>query len=179
MSPSPGFPRSGLRSWGDNRPACGGGSSGGVLTMKPIQIALAPTRNRPLNMFLGMVLALVSVLFFCALATYHTSDPSWNTATDPAAPGTIANWVGPLGAFLSDLLLQWIGFTAFLLPLWMGGIAWGWMRSRPGSSSVLRMVGTGMALVFVPALFAMLPWHWRWAHTLPVEGVTGRLLAGF
>ena len=113
--------------------------------MKPIQIALAPTRNRPLNMFLGVVLALVSVLFFCALATYHTSDPSWNTAADPAAPGTIANWVGPFGAFLSDLLLQWIGFTAFLLPLWMGGIAWGWMRSRPGGSSVLRAVGMVMA----------------------------------
>ena len=52
--------------------------------MKPIQIALAPTRSRPLNMFLGVVLALVSLLFFCALATYHASDPSWNTAADPA-----------------------------------------------------------------------------------------------
>jgi hypothetical protein len=64
--------------------------------MKPIQIALAPTRSRPLNMFLGVVLALVSVLFFCALATYHTSDPSWNTAADPsiAGPGAVANWVG-------------------------------------------------------------------------------------
>jgi len=38
--------------------------------MKPIQIALAPTRSRPLNMFLGVVLALFSILFFCALATY-------------------------------------------------------------------------------------------------------------
>ena len=148
--------------------------------MKPIQIALAPTRSRPLNMFLGVVLALVSVLFFCALATYHTSDPSWNTAADPsiAGPGAVANWVGPFGAFVSDLLLQSIGFTAFLLPLWMGGMAWGWMRSRPGGSAVLRVVGTVMALLFVPALFALLPWHWRWAHAVPVEGVMGRLVSG-
>jgi len=146
--------------------------------MKPIQIALAPTRNRPLNMFLGVVLALVSVLFFCALATYHTSDPSWNTAADPAGPGAIANWVGPFGAFSGDLLLQSIGFTAFFLPLWMGGVAWGWMRSRPGGSAVLRMAGILMSVVFVPALFAMLPWHWRWAHTVPVEGVLGRLVSG-
>ena len=145
--------------------------------MKPIQIALAPTRNRPLNMFLGVVLALVSILFLCALATYQTSDPSWNTAADPAAPRAIANWVGPFGAFSSDLLLQWIGFTAFLLPLWMGGIAWGWMRSRPGGSAVLRTVGSGMALLFVPALFAMLPWHWHWAQAVPVEGVMGRLVS--
>src|SRR5579871_721752 len=146
--------------------------------MKPIQIALAPTRSRALNMFLGVVLALVSVLFFCALATYHTTDPSWNTSTDPGAPGAVANWVGPFGAFLSDLLLQSIGFTAFLLPLWMGGVAWGWMRSRPGGSAALRTAGMAMALLFVPALFAMLPWHWRWGHAVPVEGVLGRLVSG-
>ena len=150
--------------------------------MKPIQIALAPTRSRALNMFFGVVLALVSVLFFCALATYHIMDPSWNTATDPsvagAGPGQIANWVGPFGAFLSDLLLQWMGITAFLLPLWIGGVAWGWMRSRPGGSAMLRTVGMAMALLFVPALFALLPWHWRWAHAVPVEGVTGRLISG-
>jgi S-DNA-T family DNA segregation ATPase FtsK/SpoIIIE len=146
--------------------------------MKPIQIALAPTRSRPLNMFLGVVLALISLLFFCALASYHTSDPSWNTSTDAVGPGAIANWIGPSGAFISDMLLQWIGFTAFLLPMWMAGMAWGWVRSRPGNSGVLRATGTVMALLFVPALFALLPWHWRWAHAIPVEGVIGRLVAG-
>ncbi len=148
--------------------------------MKPIQIALAPTRRRPLNMFLGVMLALAATLFCCALATYHTSDPSWNTSADPAAngPAAFANWVGPFGAFLSDLLLQWIGITAFLLPLWMGGIAWGWMRSRPGSSAALRSVGIALSLLFVPALFALLPWHWHWAHAVPVEGVMGRLVSG-
>jgi DNA segregation ATPase FtsK/SpoIIIE, S-DNA-T family len=150
--------------------------------MKPIQIALAPTRSRPLNMFLGVVLALISVLFFCALATYHTADPSWNTSSDPAAtgagPGMVVNWVGPFGAFISDLLLQWIGFTAFLVPLWMGSLAWAWVRSRPGTSVVLRAVGSVMALMFLPALFALLPWHWRWAHAVPVEGVMGRLVSG-
>jgi S-DNA-T family DNA segregation ATPase FtsK/SpoIIIE len=133
-------------------------------------------------MFLGVVLALISVLFLCALATYHTADPSWNTSGDPAGPGTgpgmVVNWIGPFGAFISDLLLQWIGFTAFLVPLWMGSLAWAWVRSRPGTSVVLRAVGSVMALMFVPALFALLPWHWRWAHAIPVEGVMGRLVSG-
>jgi|CZKL01.1.fsa_nt_gi S-DNA-T family DNA segregation ATPase FtsK/SpoIIIE len=145
--------------------------------IKPIQIALSPTRNRPLNMFLGVVLALLSLLLILALATYHPSDPSLNTSTDPGVTA-IGNWIGPFGAFLSDLLLQSIGLTAFFLPLWMGGIAWGWMRSRPGGSVALRTVGTIMAILFVPALFALLPWHWRWLHALPLEGVLGRLVAG-
>jgi S-DNA-T family DNA segregation ATPase FtsK/SpoIIIE len=146
--------------------------------VKPIQIALAPTRSRPLNLFLGVILAVISLLLFCALASYHTSDPSWNTSTDPVGPGAIANWVGPFGAFVSDLLLQWIGFTAFLLPLLTAGMAWSWMRSRPGNSALLRATGTVMAILFMPALFALLPWHWRWAHAIPVEGVVGRLVAG-
>ena len=50
--------------------------------MKPIRIVLSPTRSRPVNMFLGMVLLLVSLLLFLALATYHATDPSLNTATD-------------------------------------------------------------------------------------------------
>ncbi len=52
--------------------------------MKPIRIVLSPTRSRPVNMFLGMVLLLVSLLLFLALATYHATDPSLNTATDSA-----------------------------------------------------------------------------------------------
>jgi S-DNA-T family DNA segregation ATPase FtsK/SpoIIIE len=129
-------------------------------------------------MFLGIVLALVSLLLFVALATYHSSDPSMNTSTDVTVPAVIHNWIGPLGAWTSDLLLQTLGFTAFFLPLWMAGVAWGWMRSRPGGSAILRGVGTVMSLLFVPALFALLPWHWHWLHAIAVEGVVGRLIAG-
>jgi len=146
-----------------------------VLIMKPIRIVLAPTRSRPVNIFLGMLLALVSLLLFLSLATWHASDPSLNTATDLVAP---RNWFGLFGAYLSDLLLQTLGLTAFLLPLWLGGVGWTWMRSRPGGSPILRSVGTLLTLVFLPAVFGLLPWHWRWLHVLPVEGVVGRLMAG-
>ena len=143
--------------------------------MKPIRIVLSPTRSRPVNMFLGMVLLLVSLLLFLALATYHASDPSLNTATDSA---TAHNWVGLFGAYLSDILLQSLGLTAFLLPMWLGGVGWTWMRSRPGGSPILRWMGTILALVFLPAVFGLLPWHWRWLHMVPVEGVVGRMVAG-
>ncbi len=142
--------------------------------MKPIRIVLTPTRSRPLNIFLGLVLLLVSLLLLLALATYHPSDPSLNTATAQAAH----NWIGLFGAWLSDLLLQALGFTAFFIPLWLAGIGWTWMQSRHGGSALLRWVGTLLALVFVPAVFALLPWHWRWLHVLPVEGIMGRLMAG-
>src|ERR1035437_6109028 len=146
--------------------------------MKPIRIVLSPTRSRHVNLFLGLVLLLVSLLLFLALATWHASDPSLNTATDQAGPGAVHNWVGLFGSYLSDLMLQSLGLTAFLLPLWLGGIGWAWMRSRPSGSVLLRWMATLLALTFMPAVFGLMPWHWRWMHLLPVEGVAGRLVAG-
>jgi len=147
--------------------------------MKPIRIVLSPTRSRPVNIFLGLVVLLVSALLLLALATYHAADPSLNTAAGVAGPHTVRNWTGLLGAYASDLLLQTLGLTSFLIPLWMGGLGWTWMRSRPSGSVLLRWAGTLLALAFVPAVFGLLPWHWRWMHVLPVEGVVGRLMTGW
>jgi S-DNA-T family DNA segregation ATPase FtsK/SpoIIIE len=130
------------------------------------------------NLFLGLMVLLVSLLIFLALATYHASDPSLNTSADPTLPRIIHNWVGVFGSNLSDLLLQSLGLTAFLIPIWLGTIGWTWMQSRPSGSALLRWIGTLLSLAFVPAVFGLLPWHWRWLHLVPVEGVVGRLMAG-
>jgi S-DNA-T family DNA segregation ATPase FtsK/SpoIIIE len=142
--------------------------------MKPIRLVLSPTRNRPLNVFLGLVLLLVSLLLLLSLATYSPADPSLNTASNQIP----RNWVGLFGAWLSDLVLQSIGLTAFLLPMWLAGLGWTWMRSRPGGSPFLRFTGTVLAVVFVPTVFALLPWHWRWLNAIPAEGVIGRVMSG-
>ena len=51
------------------------------------------------------------------------------------------------------------------------------MRSRSGGSPLLRWMGFALAIVFLPAVFGLLPWHWLWLHALPVEGVVGRIVA--
>jgi len=146
--------------------------------MKPIRIVLSPTRSRPLNVFLGLLMLLVSLLLLLALITWHASDPSLNTAVDPGLPHVAHNWIGPFGAFLSDLLLQSFGITIFLLPIWLGAIGWTWMHSQPGGSPVLRWIGVLLSLAFLPTVFGLMPWHWRWLHLVPIEGVVGRLMAG-
>jgi len=146
--------------------------------MKPIPISLSPTRSRALNVFLGAVLSLASILLFLALATYHPSDPSMNTATGPETGNAIHNWIGLLGSYLSDMLLQAFGLSMFLAPVWMGGLGWTWIRSRDAGTAILRWMGVGLAVVFTPALFGLLPWHWRWMHAIPAEGVMGRVISG-
>ena len=146
--------------------------------MKPIPISLSPTRSRALNVFLGAVLMLSSILLFLALATYHPSDPSMNTATGPEPGNAVHNWIGLLGSYLSDVLLQTFGLTVFLAPLWMGGLGWNWLRSRDAGTAILRWMGVALAVIFTPSLFGLLPWHWRWMHAIPVEGVMGRVISG-
>jgi S-DNA-T family DNA segregation ATPase FtsK/SpoIIIE len=146
--------------------------------MKPTRIVLEPTRSRPVNIFLGLLLLLVSALLFLALATWHAADPSFNTSADPAATHAARNWIGLFGAVISDLMLQILGITSFFIPMWIGGLGWTWMRSRSGGSPILRWIGTCFALTFIPTVFALLPWHWHWMHLVPVEGVVGKLMAG-
>jgi len=146
--------------------------------MKPIPISLSPTRSRALNVFLGAVLSLASILLFLALATYHPSDPSMNTATGPETGNAVHNWIGLMGSYLSDMLLQAFGLSVFLAPVWMGGLGWTWIRSRDAGTAMLRWMGVGLAVVFTPALFGLLPWHWRWMHAIPAEGVMGRVISG-
>jgi len=147
--------------------------------MKPISIFLSPTRSRPMNIFLGVLLLMVSLLLLLSLATWHAADPSLNTASGETGPHAVGNWVGLFGAWVSDLLLQSIGLTAFFIPIWLGGLGWTWMHSRPSGSPWLRWAGTLLALLFMPAVFGLLPWHWRWLHLLPIEGVLGRLISAF
>ncbi len=143
--------------------------------MKPLQLALTPTRNRRLNEVTGMVLLVAASLLFLALASYHPTDPSLNTVGGYAGRQA-HNWTGLIGATVSDLLLQLEGVAAFFIPLMMGALAWTWLRSRPAGSPTAKISGVLLYLVFAPAVFGLVPGHLRWKHALPVEGLTGRLV---
>ena len=144
--------------------------------MKPIELALTPTRNRRLNEVTGMVLLVAASLLFLALASYHPTDPSWNTVS---ASQQTQNWTGLIGATLSDLLLQVEGVAAFFIPLVLGALGWTWLRSHPAGSPTAKVSGAMLYLVFAPAMFGLIPGHLRWMHALPIEGLTGRLMVDF
>ncbi len=144
--------------------------------MKPIAVALTPTRNRRLNEVTGMVLLVAASLLFLALASYHPTDPSLNTVGGSGAGRQAHNWTGLIGATISDLLLQLEGVAAFFVPLMLGALGWTWLRSRPAGSPTAKISGVLLYLVFAPAVFGLIPGHLRWMHALPIEGLTGRLV---
>jgi S-DNA-T family DNA segregation ATPase FtsK/SpoIIIE len=150
------------------------GTASDVCTpMKPVRLVLTPTRNRRLNELVGLLVLASAILLFLSLVSYHPADPSFDTV----GPGPVRNWIGPVGAHLSDGFLQIEGFSAFLIPLLIGALGWTWMRSRPAGSPGAKTIGVVLCLLFGPALFGLLPNRPHFPWGLPVEGLTGRLVA--
>jgi DNA segregation ATPase FtsK/SpoIIIE, S-DNA-T family len=139
--------------------------------MKPARLVLTPTRSRRLNELIGLLVLASAVLLFLSLVSYHPTDPSLNTV----GSGPVRNWIGPAGAWLSDILLQIEGASAFLLPILLGALGWTWMLSRPAGSPGSKAIGLALILLFAPALCALVPGHPAFLYGLPIGGLTGRL----
>ena len=147
--------------------------------MKYLSQALTPTSNRRLNELIGFVLCISALLLFLALASYSPLDPSLNSASVLTPAHGARNWIGVVGAFVSDLVLQFFGVGAFLLPLFGGLLGIRWFRSRRIGSPMAKFLGATWIVIFVPALLALLPGHLRWQGVIPIEGLLGRIVGDF
>ena len=136
----------------------------------------SPTRNRRLNELIGFLLCVSALLLFLALASYSPLDPSLNSASILTGSHAARNWIGILGAYLSDLVLQIWGVGSFLLPVFMVMVGARWFRSRAVQTPLAKTLGGIWLLLFVPALLAILPGHLRWMGSIPIEGLVGRIV---
>jgi S-DNA-T family DNA segregation ATPase FtsK/SpoIIIE len=143
--------------------------------MKFIARIFNPTNNRRLNELLGFVLCVSALLLFLALASYSPLDPSLNSASVLTGSRVARNWIGIVGAFGSDLLLQFFGIGAFLLPMFALGLGIRWFRSLKVVSPIAKLLGGIWLLTFVPALLDLLPGRLRWLGAVPLEGLLGRV----
>src|ERR1700684_4292005 len=112
----------------------------------------APTNNRRLNELIGFLMCVSALLLFLALASYSPLDPSLNSASVLTGSRAARNWIGVVGALISDLGLQAFGLGAFLLPVFAAMLGIRWFRSRKAESPVAQGLGAGFLIIFVPAL---------------------------
>ncbi|PYR80743.1 MAG: hypothetical protein DMF87_07965 [Acidobacteria bacterium] len=100
------------------------------------------TLSRRISEFLGVALFALALIWLIALVTYEPTDPVWFFTTDALHPP--ANFVGRVGAFLSELSFQLLGYAAYLLP---GVIAWaGWYYfwCQPFEAIYTKAIGIGL-----------------------------------
>jgi len=144
--------------------------------MKLFSRIFEPTKNRRLNELVGFLLCVSALLLFLALISYSPLDPSLNSASVLTGSRAARNWVGIVGAYVSDILLQAFGLGAFLLTVFPGMLGIRWFRSRKVQAPLAKSLGTIWLLMFVPALLAILPGHVRWMNAIPIEGLLGRIV---
>jgi len=147
--------------------------------MRYLSQIFAPTNNRRLNELVGFLLCISALLLFLALASYSPLDPSFNSASVLTGSRAARNWIGVVGALVSDLVLQGFGIGAFLLPIFSAVLGARWFRSRRVASPIAKILGGFWLIIFVPALLALLPGHLRWMNAIPIEGLFGRIVGDF
>jgi DNA segregation ATPase FtsK/SpoIIIE, S-DNA-T family len=138
-----------------------------------------PTSNRRLNELVGFLMCISALLLFLALASYSPLDPSWNSASILTGSHAARNWIGVVGAFGADMILQFFGVSAFLLVIFPSMLGVRWFRSMTVRSPLAKSLGGIWLMMFVPALLALLPGHMRWMHVIPIEGLLGRVVGDF
>ena len=101
----------------------------------------------------GVVICLAALLITISLFSYDPRDRSFNT---PSGAMETQNWGGFLGAYLADTLLQALGFSAYLLPLFLCIFAVQLFRAHYRRVSFSRTLGCALLLIGVALILSLL-----------------------
>jgi S-DNA-T family DNA segregation ATPase FtsK/SpoIIIE len=125
----------------------------------------------------GVALVALGLFLVLALVSYSPQDPSLNSTG--AAKGAVQNMGGIVGAFLADLSIQALGWTAYLIPVFFLFLGITRFLYKNWGSWALRSVG---ALLFVLTLSVLVQLQagsitFAGGGDVPAGGIVGKLVA--
>ncbi|MCU1239211.1 MAG: translocase FtsK [Candidatus Solibacter sp.] len=135
---------------------------------------LSPTEHRRLNEIIGFLLLSLGLVLLLSLVSYHTQDPSLDTA----ASSRPLNLVGYPGSYISDLFFQTFGAAAFLFPLLSFLLSWKWIRSEELQAGGVKIFGSILLTLALSAAFSFVPLH-LFDGTIRIGGTLGLTIANY
>jgi len=111
------------------------------------------TLSRRISEFLGVALFALALIWLIALVTYEPTDPVWFFTTDAVHPP--ANFVGRVGAFLSELSFQLLGYGAYLIPAAMAWAGWYYFWCQPFDAVYTKGFGIMLLLACSSAFLSL------------------------
>lgn len=127
-----------------------------------------------LRELLGVLCLFASTGVALALLSYSSSDPSINTSTYLVRP---ANWVGRVGANVSDLLYQSFGLAAWLTPVLLLMLGLRWVCNRSIESPMVRVAGYALMVVSAASGLTIVSPEHPFGDAFEIGGVAGHLVA--
>jgi DNA segregation ATPase FtsK/SpoIIIE, S-DNA-T family len=106
------------------------------------------------NEVLAVVLIAAAVLLVLSLFTYDPRDPSPNSVGPQHEP---RNVIGVVGAFISDVFLQWFGLASLLIPVLLVVVALRAFSSTKPGFPTRKTIGATMLLVAFSGFMALFP----------------------
>jgi S-DNA-T family DNA segregation ATPase FtsK/SpoIIIE len=100
--------------------------------------------SRRISEFVGVALFALALIWLISLVTHDPTDPVWFFTTGASHPP--ANFVGRVGAFLSELSFQLLGYAAYLIPAVIGVAGWHYFWCQTPDAAYTKL--TGVALLF-------------------------------
>jgi S-DNA-T family DNA segregation ATPase FtsK/SpoIIIE len=137
------------------------------------QLPLAPQRNSRRNEIIAIALFALGMLLTLCLVFFNPNDPSLNSAGQTET----RNLVGPVGAYVSDVMLQSVGLASYLLPFLLFLAAWRRFRTRRIFAPVSRIIGLLMLLFSVSAIFALVGMPLLFDRSVSAGGFIGTFVA--
>ena len=102
------------------------------------------TLSRRISEFLGVALFALALIWLISLVTHEPSDSVWFFTTGTShAP---ANFVGRVGAFLSELSFQLVGYAAYLIPAVIAVAGWHYFWCQAPDAAYTK--ASGVTLLF-------------------------------
>ncbi len=124
---------------------------------------------------LGVINAAIGLLLLISLVSYNPFDPSFSTFSSEVMK--ISNWSGKVGSYSSDLLIQWFGIGAFLIPLIFFSQAFLSFRGLGIRKILLRSLGIFLALVSSVAILSIYSEYVRlFGVDFYLSGITGYII---
>src|SRR5215469_162267 len=110
-------------------------SCSGIRPPASVMKLLSPTPHKRLNEAAGFLLLAAGMVMLLSLISYHTQDPSLDTASSTRP----LNLIGYPGSYLADFFFQSFGAIAFFFPLLTFLLAWRWILSEETESGVIKL----------------------------------------
>jgi S-DNA-T family DNA segregation ATPase FtsK/SpoIIIE len=108
--------------------------------------------SRRVSEVVGVALFGCAVIWLVALASHDPGDPVWFFSTGTDAP---ANFVGRVGAFLSELSFQLFGYGSYLLPAIVVVAGWHYFWCRDVDAVYTKAFGAALVLSCTSAFMSL------------------------
>ncbi len=110
-------------------------------------------KSRRFGELVGLLLLLLAILTLMSLVSYDAGDPSW---FQEHSNSEVRNWIGAIGANLSEGLLQLFGGAALLVPVILAFLGWNRFRGRGVAASYGTLIGHLVLLFSLASLLDLL-----------------------